>query len=219
MRLRSICLLLICLLPLSLAQAGGPEQTLARLTEGLKVLAGDFEQKVYDANEQLREQSSGTLALSAPRQFRWEYRQPFEQLILADGNRVWVFDPDLEQVTVRQQGLEEQGNPLLALVDPDEMARQFQVTDGGQRDGLDWLVLTPRQTDGAQIESAWLGVADGELKRMHLEDQLGQRTEIAFSDWQRNPALAAGTFRFDPPPGVDVVGDMGEDAEVFPIAD
>lgn len=219
MRLSSFCLVLSCLVPLSLAQAGEPDQTLARLTEGLKVLTGDFEQRVFDANEQLREQSRGTLALSAPRQFRWEYQQPFVQLILADGDRVWVFDPDLEQATVRQQGLEEQGNPLLALVDPDEMARQFVVGDGGQRDGLDWLVLTPRQADGAQIEAAWLGMADGDLKRMHLEDQLGQRTEIAFSNWQRNPVLAADTFRFDPPPGVDVVGDMGADAEVFPLGD
>ncbi|HBK55780.1 MAG TPA: outer membrane lipoprotein carrier protein LolA [Xanthomonadales bacterium] len=206
----------LALLPMS-ASAQTASDRLAQVTAGLNVLVGRFEQRVHDADGRLSEQSSGTLALAAPRRFRWQYQTPFEQLILADGDRVWIYDPDLEQASVRQQGLEEQDNPLLALVDRHELQRQFTVADAGRRDDLDWIVLTPRVSDSARIESAWLGLSGADLVRMELRDALGQRTEIVFSDWQRNPDLPADSFRFVPPPGVDVVGEMGEDAEVFPV--
>ena len=219
MRRGLIVLLWTVLVPLAPLHAGEAQQRLASLTADLRTLAGGFEQRVHDTAGTLTEHSSGTLALAAPRQFRWETLAPFPQLILADGDRVWIYDPDLEQVTVRRQGIEEQGNPLLALVDPEELERQFVVAEGGHRDGFDWVVLTPRQPEAGQIEAAWLGLAGGELARMELEDALGQRTVIEFRDWRRNPDLPAGTFTFEPPPGVDVVGEPGDDAEVHPLGD
>src|SRR5690606_27744491 len=84
------------------------------------------------------------VALSAPRMFRWEYEQPFPQLIVADGNDVWVYDPDLEQVTVRPQGREEQQSPLAVLIDPEQLERQFLVASAGSEGGLEWVELTPR---------------------------------------------------------------------------
>lgn len=211
--------LLCCLSVVSAVAAADTRAQLDALTRDLDGLEGAFVQRVFDSAGGLREQSSGTVALAAPRLFRWEYKDPFPQLIVADGDRVWVYDPDLEQVTVRQQGLEEQGSPLAVLIDPGELDRRFVVTDAGQRDGLDWLSLAPRQRDGGQIESAWLALDGDQLVRMRLDDQLGQRTEIDFSDWRRNPAFAPDTFRFVPPPGVDVVGEMGQDAQVYPIGD
>lgn len=202
---------------LSTAAWADARAQLDTFTHGLKSLDGQFEQQVFDPNEQLSEASSGRIALATPRQFRWEYAQPFPQLIVADGKRVWIFDPDLEQVSVRQQSQEEQQSPLAALIDPGELERQFTVADAGERDGMQWLVLHPRQAEDAQINEAWLAFADGALRRMELRDTLGQRTVIAFSAWRRNPALATDTFRFTPPEGADVIGDMGEDAEVFPL--
>jgi len=207
----------LLLLALSTAAWADARAQLDAFTRGLKTLDGQFEQKVYDPNDQLSESSSGRIALAAPRQFRWEYAQPFPQLIVADGNHVWIFDPDLEQVTVRQQSLEEQQSPLAALIDPGQLERQFVIADAGERDAMQWLVLHPRQAADAQISEAWLAFADGALQRMQLRDALGQRTVITFSHWQRNPRLAADTFRFTPPKGADVIGEMGEDAEVFPL--
>lgn len=188
-----------------------------RFSEDLQGLDGRFEQRVYDANGHLSEESTGTIALRTPRQFRWEYVDPFPQLIVADGNHVWIYDPDLEQVNVRIQSHEEQSSPLAVLIDPDELERQFSVAGGGGGDGLDWMVLTPRGED-AQFDQARLAFdAGGELVRMELDDSLGQKTQVQFSDWVRNPGFDDGHFSFDPPEGVDVVGEMAEAAEVMPI--
>ncbi len=187
------------------ASAGAREQ-LDGFSRGLKGLEGRFEQKLFDLDGRLKETSTGRVALSAPRLFRWEYATPYEQLIVADGERVWVYDPDLEQVTVRPQGPEEQNSPLAALVDPSKLEQRFSVREGGDRDGLSWLLLTPRDGDEASFSSARLGFDGHVLSRMEVVDTLGQRTEVAFSRWSRNPDFARGTFRFVPPAGVDVVG-------------
>ncbi|QDW65589.1 outer membrane lipoprotein chaperone LolA [Luteimonas granuli] len=180
---------------------------LAAFSSGLKGLDGRFEQKLYDLDGRLRETSTGRVALSAPRLFRWEYATPYAQLIVADGEKVWVYDPDLEQVTVRAQGPEEQNSPLAALVDPAKLERDFNVRESGDADGLSWLLLSPRDAEQASFSSARLGFRGASLVRMDVVDTLGQRTEVVFSGWTRNPAFARGTFRFVPPAGVDVVGE------------
>ncbi|GGK05684.1 outer membrane lipoprotein chaperone LolA [Luteimonas terricola] len=185
----------------------GARDDMAAFSTGLKGLDGRFEQKLYDLDGRLKETSTGRVALSAPRLFRWEYVTPYEQLIVADGEKVWVFDPDLEQVTVRPQGPEEQNSPLAALVDPAKLERDFKVREGAEADGLSWLLLSPRQSDQASFSSARLGFKGSALVRMEVVDTLGQRTEVAFSDWQRNPDFDRGTFRFVPAAGVDVVGE------------
>ena len=119
----------------------GARDTLDQFTTGLKGLDGQFTQQVYDADGRLKETSSGRVALSAPRLFRWEYVKPYPQLIVADGAKVWVYDPDLEQVTVRPQGAEEQDSPLAALIDPSKLDRDFVVGEAGTADGLEWLSL------------------------------------------------------------------------------
>lgn len=182
-------------------------ESLERFTNGLEGLQGEFVQQVFDGSGQARESSSGQVALSAPRLFRWEYERPYPQLIIADGSRVWVYDPDLEQVTVRPQGEEEQNNPLAALIDPAMLDRDFQVTEAGERDGLEWLEVAPRESSDAGFQNARLGFDDNGLSRMEVLDALGQRTTLEFSGWTRNPSLGADTFKFDPPAGVDVVGD------------
>lgn len=182
--------------------------SLDRFTNDLSGLQGQFIQQVYDANGRARESSSGQVALSAPRLFRWEYQEPYPQLIIADGSRVWVYDPDLEQVTVRPQGEEEQNSPLAALVDPAILERDFVVEEAGSSDGLEWLEIAPRQAGDAGFQNARLGFDGDVLVTMEVLDALGQRTEIGFSDWRRNPGFDPDTFEFTPPDGVDVVGEI-----------
>lgn len=183
----------------------GARDDLDAFTKGLKGLRADFTQQVYDPNGKLRETSSGAVALSAPRLFRWEYRKPYEQLIVADGERVWVYDPDLEQATRRAQGDAEQGSPLAALIDPGRLDRDYIVEEAGSEGGLDWLVVKPRQADGAGFSSARLGFGANGLERMQFTDALGQKSVIRFGEWQRNPAFPANAFKFSPPSGVDVI--------------
>jgi outer membrane lipoprotein carrier protein len=202
--MRRLTFALVSLLVATAAQAGGRDD-LARFTQGLKGLDGRFTQQVFDANGKKKETSSGRVAMSAPRHFRWEYARPFEQLIVADGKSVWVYDPDLQQVTQRAQGVEEQSSPLAALIDPTRLDKEFLVKDTGTKDGLDWIELRPRNPANASFESARLGFGTAGLARMQVVDPLGQRTELTFSQWKRNPTFAGGTFKFTPPKGVDVV--------------
>lgn len=192
---------------------------IASFRQDLDGLKGRFVQRVFDAQGNQREESSGTVALKAPRLFRWEYEQPFPQLIVADGDHVWIHDPDLEQVTVRPQSYEEQQSPLAVLIDPDLLQRQFVVKEAGTEEGLQWVELTPKGEDDRSFERARLGFRGSELVRMQLLDTLGQQTVMDFSQWRRNPDFAPDTFTFDPPPGTDVVGEALPSAEVRPLED
>ena len=204
-------LLLAAALATSLLPLGafaGARDALQTFTRDLRGLDGQFNQRVFDGNGRVKESSSGRVALSAPRLFRWEYVKPYPQLIVTDGRRVWVFDPDLEQVTVRPQGPEEQNSPLAALVEPGRLDRDFDVSEeAAPVDGLHWMTLTPKRDQDASFQSARLGFDAGALVRMEVVDALGQRTEIAFSGWRKNPRFAADTFRYTPPAGVDVIGE------------
>lgn len=188
------------------AVAGGRDD-LNAFTKGLKGLDGQFTQQVFDAQGKLKEASSGKVAVSAPRLFRWEYVKPYPQLIVADGKKVWVYDPDLQQVSVRPQGAEEQNSPLAVLVDPSKLDKQFVVKDAGASGGLNWLSLAPKAGNDAGLRSARLGFGKMGLAKMHFVDARGQRTEISFSSWKRNPAFRAGTFKYTKPKGVDLIGE------------
>lgn len=188
----------------------GARAELDAFTRGLKGLDGQFSQQVADQNGKVKERSSGRVALAAPRLFRWEYDKPYKQLIVADGRKVWVFDPDLEQATVRTQGAEEQNSPLTALIDPSKLDKQYDVSEeAAPRDGLQWLSLTPKVDTEASFQIASLGFDKDGLARMDVIDAVGQHTTISFGGWKRNPAFAADTFKFTPAKGVDVVGDAG----------
>jgi outer membrane lipoprotein carrier protein len=191
-------------------------QRMEAFSHNLKSVSASFDQSVTDANGHRGDESHGTLALEAPRQFRWETTTPYQQTIVADGTRVWVYEPDLEQVSVRSQTTEEAHSPLTVLTDLSQLDTQFTSSDGGSHDGLVWLKLTSKGKE-PQFEYAELGFDAANLQRMRFKDQLGNSTEIRFADWKRNPGFAGGTFKFTPPKGVDVVGDVKPDAEVFPI--
>ena len=185
----------------------GARDNLDAFTKGLEGLDGQFTQTVYNSQGRLKETSSGEVQLSVPRLFRWEYVKPYPQLIVADGNKVWIYDPDLAQVTVRPQGVQEQSSPLAALIEPDKLDTLFLVRENGQADGLEWLTLTPKEGQEASFQTARLGFRDNQLVVMEVLDTIGQNTRIEFGKWTRNPDFAAGTFKYAPPEGVDVIGE------------
>jgi len=185
----------------------GARDELKAFTTGLKGLDGQFSQQVFDSRGKVKETTSGRVALSAPRLFRWEYQRPHVQQIVADGTEVWMYEPDLEQATVRAQGKEEQNSPLTALIHPALLEQQYDVSEeAAPRDGLQWLSLTPKRETEASFQYAALGFNTQGLAKMEITDAVGQRTVIAFTGWKRNPSFARGTFSFTPPVGTDVIG-------------
>ncbi|HRQ63681.1 MAG TPA: outer membrane lipoprotein chaperone LolA [Xanthomonadaceae bacterium] len=201
-------LALFCVLLAGLATGSVHADALPQLrafTDGLESVQGSFVQRVFDANERIVEQSRGELAMARPNLFRWQYSDPFEQLIVADGERVWIYDPDLEQVTVRAQSASEAQSPLSVLLDPAGIESHYLLQELGESEDAWWLRLLPREEE-PEFRYADLVFKDNELRAMHLHDSLGQRNVLLFGDWSRNPELPADTFRFEPPPGVDIIG-------------
>jgi len=193
----------------TVAQAanGAARTRLDAFAAGLHSLTGQFTQSLTDINGHSTKSSSGTLALEAPRQFRWDTLTPYKQTIVADGSRVWMYDPELEQVTVRVQSTEEAHSPLTVLTDVKQVDRNFKVAEQGEHDGLLWLRLTSTAKD-PQFDYADLGFDANGLARMTFRDQLGSTTDIRFSGWQRNAPIPASAFNFVPPKGADVIGDV-----------
>ena len=196
-----------CALVLAQAAHADGRADLAAFTQGLKSLQGGFSQEVFDNKGRLKQSSSGRVSLATPRQFRWEYVKPYRQLVVADGKTVWIYEPDLQQVSKRPQGAEEQNSPLAILVDPARLDRNYVVTDGGTSAGVNWLTIAPRSRADSNFQSAKIGFKDGQLSQIVVIDPLGQRTQMYFAQWQRNIALPAATFSFTPPKDVDVIGD------------
>jgi outer membrane lipoprotein carrier protein len=201
---------LACLLA-SAAPAQPAADAVARV-EGylasLKTLSASFSQVVRNREGQVVDRASGRLSLSRPDRFRWDYEQPYLQTIVADGRRLWLYDSDLEQVTVRalEQGLG--STPAMLLSGAGKVGEAFASVAVERQGEWTWCRLRPRDdaTDFEQVSLAFDG--RGELAAMELRDKLGQATVIEFGDVRRNPALDASLFDFVPPPGVDVIGQV-----------
>ncbi|MGB5850978.1 MAG: outer membrane lipoprotein chaperone LolA [Rhodanobacter sp.] len=200
-------LLVLGVVGLAQAATGPARARLDAFATGLHSLTGHFSQTLTNVNGQDSKTSTGTLALEAPREFRWDTTAPYRQTIVADGGRVWMYDPELEQVTVRKQSTEEAHSPLTVLTDLKQLDKEFNASERGEKDGLAWLRLTSTSKD-AQFAWVDLGFDASGLARMTFRDQLGSTTEIRFSRWQRNPVLPPDTFTFTPPEGADVIGDV-----------
>jgi len=202
----SAVVLMFSLSAVAQAATGPARARLDAFATGLHSLTGHFTQSLVDINGKAGKNSSGTLAMQSPRQFRWDTLTPYKQVIVADGSRVWMYDPELEQVTVRIQSSEEAHSPLTVLTDVKQLDKNFKVAERGERDGLAWLRLTSTAKD-PQFDYADLGFDANGLARMTFRDQLGSTTDIRFSDWQRNAPIPPDTFNFVPPKGADVIGD------------
>ena len=185
----------------------GGRQALERFAEGLDTFHATFEQKVIDSDGQIEDANSGELWLSRPSLFRWEYGGDFPELIVADGDRVWIYDISLEQITVKNQSSLANDSPLTLLTDLSRLETQFEVRDLGIQNGLAYVELRSIMED-AEFDRVWLGIRGQDLELIAMEDAFGLRTEIHLASSQRNPDVAASLFVFEPPEGVDVVGDF-----------
>ncbi|MFC1749990.1 outer membrane lipoprotein chaperone LolA [Pseudomonadota bacterium] len=169
-----------------------------------KTLKADFVQKVYDSRRELQQTMHGRLALHRPGRFRWSYQSPYEQEIVADGKKVWMYDIDLEQVTVRHQVETVGGTPALLLSSRDEWRNDFNVATVDRGDALTWYELTPKKEDGT-FEHLYLAIKDNQFQRLEIQDSFGQTTELHFTNVQLNPVIDDEVFEFVVPDDVDVL--------------
>jgi outer membrane lipoprotein carrier protein len=197
--------LLGLLLAPALALGAGVERFQAYLRD-TQTARADFEQRVYDRERKLVQQSRGSFAFLRPGRFRWTYAQPYPQVIVGDGARVWIYDEDLNQVTVRAMARALGSTPAALLAGAADVERAFELSDAGQRDGLEWLEAKPRERE-AGFERIRLGMGTAGVQAMELVDQFGQTTVLRFSNIARNPSLDPSAFRFTPPKGADVLGE------------
>jgi len=196
--------LALVLLPAA-ALASGVERFQAYLRT-TQTARADFEQKVFDREKKLVQQSKGSFSFLRPGRFRWSYAQPYAQLIVGDGARVWIYDEDLNQVTVRAMARALGSTPAALLAGAADVERAFELSDAGSRDGLEWLEAKPRERE-AGFERIRLGMGTAGVQAMELADHFGQTTVLRFSNIVRNPPLEPSTFRFTPPKGADVLGE------------
>ncbi|AMC33867.1 outer membrane lipoprotein chaperone LolA [Janthinobacterium sp. B9-8] len=166
-------------------------------------LQANFKQTVTSQQGKIQN-SSGTLSIQRPGLFRWIYQKPFEQLIIADGKQVWLYDPDLKQATVKAMGKALESSPAALLAGNNQFERNYTLRPLPSREGIDWLEATPKQADQS-FNSVKLGFSQGQLMQMELHDNFGQTTRIYFSALKINPKIDAGQFRFTPPKDADVI--------------
>lgn len=185
-----------------LAPADDTTDRLEAYLGGLMTLRADFHQVTFNADHSQMLESDGSLYLKRPGRFRWEYRTPFEQVIIADGKRVYVHDIELDQVYHRSQREALRGTPALLLTDDAPLEQLFVVepmAEGGERD---WVVLQPRDPN-TEIERIEIGLNGHQLDTLVMVDQFGQVTHIRLTEIERNPTLDAALFRFDDSIGGD----------------
>ena len=168
---------------------------------------GEFVQQVTPRSGASKQPAaSGHFVFQRPGKFRWVYQKPYDQLIVADGQRLVLFDKDLNQVTIKKLQASLPSSPASILFGSNEFEKEFEVSDAGARDGLEWIVAKPRAKD-TTFERIEIGFRDGLPAAMLLADGFGQQTQLTFSKVDRNPKLDADAFRFTPPKGADVLED------------
>ena len=177
-------------------------QSLRDFVREVKTARGAFTQTVTSPDGR-RKVSSGTFEFARPDRFRFTYTRPFEQSIVADGQKVWIHDPDLRQATSRRQ-TQALGATPAALLAGAALERDFTLSAEPARDGLDWVLATPRQPDGT-VRSLRAGFRGRDLVALEVQDAFGQRSLLQLADVRTQVVLAPDAFRFLPPPGTDVL--------------
>ena len=165
----------------------------------------NFTQEVLDQNGKRIQSASGIMQFQRPGKFRWTYRKPYEQLIVGDGAKFWLYDADLNQVTVKKLDAALGSSPAALLSGSNEIERGFTLKESGSQDGLEWLQAISKTQDSSFEKILMAFNAQAELVIMELNDAFGHKTVLRFSAMQRNPKFSAQQFQFTPPKGVDVL--------------
>jgi outer membrane lipoprotein carrier protein len=181
-------------------------QDMDKLLLGLATWSADFTQAIDDGHGKVVRSAAGKLYLQRPGRFRWDYTEPSEQLVLADGKQIWFYDKDLAQANVRDMDATLANTPASLLSSGGAVSSQFEVKALPADGGLRWFQLVPKRAD-TDFQLVRLGFdKNGELASMFLADKLNQVTQLTFSHPSRNPTLPSDLFSFTPPAGVDVIG-------------
>jgi outer membrane lipoprotein carrier protein len=204
-RILQLATVLVALAATPLARAGAVDD-LRTFLASTKTARGEFTQQVSRGGAQAAPPSSGTFTFERPGKFRWTYTKPYEQVLVADGERLYLFDKDLNQVTVKKISAALPASPASILFGTNDFERDFAVKDDGTRDGLAWLVATPRAKD-APFDRIEIGFRDGVPAAMQMKDTFGQTSRLAFARFERNARVDPALFRFEVPKGADVLED------------
>ncbi len=200
-------LLAALLLTLPLTVHAGAADKLKDFISSTHSAQADFSQEVQDKNGKRIQSASGSMQFVRPGKFRWVYQKPYEQYIIGDGTKFWLYDVDLNQVTVKKLDAALGSSPAALLAGDNEIERSFALSENGMRDGMEWLQAVPRARDTSFEKIRMAFDAHATLTVMELYDTFGQKTVLKFSRLQRNPALPAQSFKFVPPKGADVLGE------------
>jgi len=199
MRAWLVAALMMC----SLTARADALDTLREFVRDVKTGRAGFTQTVTSADGAKKRSSSGSFEFARPNRFRFAYAKPFEQLIVSDGQKVWIHDVDLNQVSVRRLNQALGATPA-ALLAGASLEQEFELAAQPSQDGVDWVQATPRQKDGA-FQSMRIGFRGKELAAVEILDSFGQRSVLQFSQYAANVALSEQSFRFVPPAGADVI--------------
>lgn len=190
-----------------LAAFAGATDKLKSFVAATHSAQANFSQELLDKNGKRIQLVSGTMQFERPGKFRWEYQKPYEQIIVGDGKKFWLYDVDLNQVTVKKLDAALGSSPAALLSGNNEIERGFDLHDLGMRDELDWLQAVPKSSETSFAKILMAFNAKSELVVMELHDTFGHRTVLRFSDLKNNPSLSPQQFKFVPPKGADVLGE------------
>ena len=174
-----------------------------------RTISADFVQEQHMPDGRIG-RMTGNFLMVKPAKFRWEYKSPYEQLIISDGQRVWFYEPDLKQVIIRSQSQIAGDKPILLLSDPEKARRYFDIQNiNMEAEGLEWLEAIPKNKDNSTFLSILIGFLAGEPQKLAFRDAFNNQTVISFSNIRLNRPIDAQRFIFIPPAGVDVLSDNG----------
>jgi outer membrane lipoprotein carrier protein len=193
--------LALCLM-LGVAQADAVDE-LRTFVRDVKSGQADFTQTVTAPGGARKKVSHGHFEFARPNRFRFAYTKPFEQLIVADGQKVWIYDADLNQASSRKLG-QALGSTPAALLAGGNLEQDFVLAPQASEGGIDWVLATPKVADGA-IKRMRVGFKGRALAAVEIVDNFGQQSVLSFAGFEANAALAADRFKFTVPPGADVV--------------
>jgi len=203
--MRILVTFLLIVSSISVAFAGNGINALNQFHANVKSLKADFTQVLLDADSNTVQESSGQVWIERPGLFRWEYNKPYPQIIVADGNRIWIYDPELEQVTVKKESDAIGSAPALVLSGKRPLTDDFVIKELDRNDDFTWVKLTPKKED-TDFSVITVAFNKKDITLLELTDKLGQRTKIIFKDLVTNSVHDKSRFEFVAPPGTDIIG-------------
>ena len=200
----SQCILCICLVAIAGVGKAGAVSSLEKFYSSVNTLKAQFRQTVFDADQQIIDQSRGALYIARPGRFRWEYSSPLPQNIISDSQKIWVHDIELEQVTVRNYQQTLAGTPAELLAGTGDVSEQYDISSIESSDDIEWLLLQPK-IDDTQFVDIRIGFKNEKLSTMRLTDSFERTTQLIFDEFEENAPINLSLFSFDVPDDVDVI--------------